>query len=101
MLPNFYSKDDLKEGLEELNARFGVRSVRVDAGGILNGALLRAGLADEFSVLLDPCLIGGSSPGSVFNASDLDSADGIIHLRLTHMEKLKDDIVWLKYEVIK
>jgi 2,5-diamino-6-(ribosylamino)-4(3H)-pyrimidinone 5'-phosphate reductase len=39
-------KVDLRAALEELNTRFGVQSVRVDSGGILNGALLRAGLVD-------------------------------------------------------
>jgi 2,5-diamino-6-(ribosylamino)-4(3H)-pyrimidinone 5'-phosphate reductase len=92
---------DLKEGLEAINERFRVKSVRVDSGGILNGVLLRAGLVDEFSVLLDPCLVGGTSPASIFNAWDLNSTEGIIQLRLIHLEQLKDDIIWLKYEIIK
>ena len=92
---------DLKESLEALNDRFGVKSIRVDSGGILIGALLRAGLVDEFSVLLDPCLVGGTSPSSIFNAQDLSSAEGIIKLRLIHMEQLKDDVIWLKYDIVK
>jgi 2,5-diamino-6-(ribosylamino)-4(3H)-pyrimidinone 5'-phosphate reductase len=45
---------DLSAALDELNTRFGIQTVRVDSGGILNGALLRAGLVDEVSVLIDP-----------------------------------------------
>ncbi len=92
---------DPRESLETLNGRFGVKRIRVDSGGILTGVLLRAGLVDEFSVLLDPCLVGGTTPASIFNARDLSSAEGIIRLKLIHIEQLKDDIVWLKYDIVK
>jgi len=40
--------------------------------GRLNGVLFRAGLVDEVSVLVNPCLVGGTSPRSIFRArSDL------------------------------
>ncbi len=92
---------DLRAALEELNARYGVELVRVDSGGSLNGALLRAGLVDEVSLLIDPCLVGGTTPRSVFRAADLNSSDGVIQLRLVHFEKVKGDVVWLRYEVVK
>ena len=92
---------DPRESLETLYERFGVKRIRVDSGGILVGALLRAGLVDEFSVLLDPCLVGGTSPASIFTTRDLSSAAGIIQLRLIHIEQLKDSIVWLKYEIVQ
>jgi 2,5-diamino-6-(ribosylamino)-4(3H)-pyrimidinone 5'-phosphate reductase len=75
--------------------------VRVDSGGILNGALLRAGLVDELSLLINPGLVGGTTPRSAFVAPDLTSAGGVINLRLTHMEKVRGDVVWLRYEVVK
>lgn len=43
---------DLRAALEELADRYGVRTVRMDSGGTLNAALLRAGLVDELSVLV-------------------------------------------------
>ncbi len=92
---------DLRRALEELNARYGVSVVRVDSGGILNGALLRAGLVDEVSVIFSPALVGGLSPRSLFVAPDLNSAEGIIPLKLLQMEKLHDDFVWLRYAVVK
>lgn len=90
---------DLRAALEELNAHYGAKVVRVDSGGTLNGALLRAGLAHEISVLIHPHLVGGFSPASLFRAPDLASSDGVIALKLTHVERLKNDIVWLRYEV--
>jgi 2,5-diamino-6-(ribosylamino)-4(3H)-pyrimidinone 5'-phosphate reductase len=92
---------DLGAALEALHARYGVRLVRVDSGGILNGALLRAGLVDEVSVLIHPSLVGGTTARSLYIAPDLDSGEGVIPLRLAHVEKMEGDVVWLRYEVIQ
>ena len=92
---------DLQRALGELNLRYGVKVVRVDGGGALNGALLRAGLVDEVSVLVTPCLTGGTTPRSIFVAPDLTSSESVIPLRLIHLERLRGDVVWLRYEVIK
>ena len=92
---------DLRVALEELNLRYGVKVVRVDSGGALNGALLRAGLVDEVSILISPCLTGGTTPRSIFVAPDLTSSDGVIPQKLIHMERLRGDVVWLRYEVVR
>jgi 2,5-diamino-6-(ribosylamino)-4(3H)-pyrimidinone 5'-phosphate reductase len=92
---------DLRAALEELHARYGVKTVRVDSGGLLNGALLRAGLVDEVSLLINPCLVGGTTPRSIFVAPDLASSEGVISLKLAQVEAVRGDAVWLKYEVVK
>jgi len=92
---------DLLPSLEELAGRFDVKALRVDSGGRLSGVLLRAGLVDEVSVLIDPCVVGGESPASIFRAADLDSADGITPLKLLNFERLQGDILWLRYEVVR
>ena len=92
---------DLRAALEELNARFGVKTIRVDSGGALNGALLRAGLIDEVSVLITPALVGGTIPRSIFTAPDLTSPDGVISLKLCHVEQLRGETVWVRYEIVK
>jgi 2,5-diamino-6-(ribosylamino)-4(3H)-pyrimidinone 5'-phosphate reductase len=109
---------DLCVALAELNSRFGVKVVRVDAGGTLNGQLLRQGLVDELSLLIYPSLVGGEKQSSIFrapdqpeitsiaaNATDTTTADPVtgprrvISLKLLHMEKLKGEVIWLRYEV--
>jgi len=91
---------DLRAALGELCRRHAVKVIRADGGGTLNGALLRAGLVDEVSVMISPCLIGGTTAAhSIFYAPDLDSADGIIDMKLAHVEKVGEDVVWLRYEV--
>jgi 2,5-diamino-6-(ribosylamino)-4(3H)-pyrimidinone 5'-phosphate reductase len=90
---------DFRQALEELNTRFGIQTVRVDSGGILNGVLLRLGLVDEVSVLLQPWLVGGESPRSIFVAPNVDSPEQLIPLRLVHFEQVAQNVLWLRYEV--
>jgi 2,5-diamino-6-(ribosylamino)-4(3H)-pyrimidinone 5'-phosphate reductase len=92
---------DFAYALEQLNVRFGVKRVRVDSGGTLNGVLLRSGLVDEVHLLMHPALVGGTTPKSFFRANDLAAADQVISLRLKAVEKQPDDILLLSYEVVK
>ncbi|HEX2986600.1 MAG TPA: RibD family protein [Chloroflexota bacterium] len=94
-------KVDLRAALEELNIRYGVKVVRADTGGMLNGALLQAGLVDEVSLLIAPCLVGSSTPKSIFQLPD-ELKKGIeIPARLMHLERMAGDWVWLRYELAK
>lgn len=92
---------DLKMALEELNTQYGIKSIRVDSGGILNGILLREGLADEINLLVHPELVGGLKSNSIFQAPDISSLEGVIKVKLVHIDKLKNDIIWIKYEIIR
>lgn len=90
---------DLAAALDELATRFGVKTVRVDSGGKLNGELLRLGLVDEISLLVHPYLVGGKSPASMFRAADLVHEVGVLQLELLQSRKVKAGIVWLRYAV--
>lgn len=92
---------DLNAALMELNSKYGIKSLRVDSGGILNGILLREGLADEIHLLIHPELVGGMEHNSIFNAQDITSLEDVIKVKLIHINKLKDNIIWLRYEVTK
>jgi 2,5-diamino-6-(ribosylamino)-4(3H)-pyrimidinone 5'-phosphate reductase len=92
---------DMEAALEELNRRYGVSTVRVDSGGTLNGVLLRQGLVDEVSVLHAPALVGGETSSSMFRAPDIATPDGAIELRLEHLGRLREDIVWTRYSVVR
>lgn len=97
---------DLRAALLELHSRYGVRVVRVDAGGTMNGLLLSQGLVNELSVLVYPSLAAGKGRGSIFVAPNqlaaAHSSEGereAIPLKLMAAEKLKGDVMWLRYEV--
>jgi len=90
---------DLRAALERLADEHAVKVVRVDSGGSLNGALLRSGLVSEVSVLVQPQLIGGTSPSSLFRAVDLGPAERPLDLELMSSRKLKGGTVWLRYRL--
>jgi len=106
---------DLCAALEELKSRFGVKVVRVDAGGTLNGQLLRQGRVNEVSLLIYPSLVGGEKQSSIFRAPDppaiaattattatadpVTGPQSVISLKLLRMERLKGEVIWLRYEV--
>ena len=92
---------DLKDAMKRLNSEYGINSIRVDSGGILNGVLLNDGLADEIHVLIHPELVGSINKGSIFISKDLNSLNDTIKLKLAHIDKLKDDIIWIKYDIVK
>jgi len=92
---------DLRRALEALSAEYGIRTLRVDSGGTLNGALLRAGLVDEVSLLIAPLLVGGESPQSIFVAPDVTSPEQAIPLRLVHFEQVGEGRLWLRYQVLR
>jgi 2,5-diamino-6-(ribosylamino)-4(3H)-pyrimidinone 5'-phosphate reductase len=90
---------DLRTALETLASDHGVKVVRVDSGGVLNGVLLREGLVSEVSVLVHPQLIGGESPRSMYRARDLTADERPLDLELRSSRKLKGGVVWLRYRV--
>jgi 2,5-diamino-6-(ribosylamino)-4(3H)-pyrimidinone 5'-phosphate reductase len=92
---------DLRAALETLAAQHDVRTVRVDSGGALSGALVRAGLVDEVSVLFEPALVGGVTPRTFLRGPDPASADEVVRLRLLKVEQFDDGLVWLRYDVEK
>jgi hypothetical protein len=89
---------DMRAALEELGERFNVRTVRVDSGGTLIGVLLRAGLADEISLLVHPVIVGGASHSLLF-APDDGPADKTINARLDSVEQLDGGLLWLRYSL--
>jgi len=90
---------DLQAALEKLNGRYGVRTVLVDSGGVLNGVLLRAGLVSEVSLLVHPVLAGGASPRTAFCDPDPATHGAPVGLKLLQVEEQRDGIVWLRYQV--
>jgi 2,5-diamino-6-(ribosylamino)-4(3H)-pyrimidinone 5'-phosphate reductase len=89
---------DLRRALAVLADEHAVRTVRVDAGGSLVGALLRAGLVDEVSVVVEPRLVGGESHRWLVRAPDAGPED-IVALELRAVERFDDGALWLRYDV--
>lgn len=89
---------DLAVALEQLAADHGVQSIRTDAGGALNGALLAAGLVDEIGLILNPSISGRPESQSLVQLPEA-LADSGLPLILIDVERLADDSLWLLYEI--
>jgi 2,5-diamino-6-(ribosylamino)-4(3H)-pyrimidinone 5'-phosphate reductase len=88
---------DLALALDRIGALFGVRTLMLEGGGLINGAMLRAGLIDELSVLLAPVADGRVGTPALF---DVDGDDVTPHrLTLESIERRAGDVVWLRYRV--
>ena len=94
-------RGDFGVAQEELSSRYQVESVRVNSGGTLNGILLRQGLVDEISLLIDSSLVGGNSPRSLFFAPDFVSPEEVIDVRPAHVQELRDGTGWVRYEMVR
>jgi riboflavin biosynthesis pyrimidine reductase len=86
---------DLALALRKITARFGVRALMLEGGGRINGAMLRAGLVDEVSVLVAPVADGRTGLASLFDGDDLVPR----RLSLAAVQQLDDDVLWLRYRV--
>jgi riboflavin biosynthesis pyrimidine reductase len=91
------SKIDLELVLGKLASDFGIRKLLLEGGGKINGSFLDANLIDELSVLLGPVADGSVGTPALFDTSKKKPAAR--QLRLIAMERVKGDIVWLRYKV--
>ena len=57
---------NLETVLKKLYKHFGIKTLRIDGGGHVNGSFLKAGLIDEFSLVLAPVADGTIGQPSVF-----------------------------------
>lgn len=91
---------DLAVALRRMHDSLGVRTVVSNAGGGLNGALLRAGLVDAVDLLVAPAIVGGLGTPSIFDGPPLAGNEGPARLRLISAEAQPDGLLRLRYEVI-
>ncbi len=94
------SEIDLAAALETLNRELGIKSILLEGGGGANGALLRAGLVDEISLVVSPVVDGSTGAPSVFNSGDVDLGPSPIErMTLASHEVLEGGALWLRYKL--
>jgi 2,5-diamino-6-(ribosylamino)-4(3H)-pyrimidinone 5'-phosphate reductase len=85
---------DLHEALHKIGTRFAVKTLLVEGGGRINGAMMRAGLIDEVSLLVAPIADGRLGMPALFDA--VGAPQG---LTLIGVEQRADDMLWIRYRV--
>jgi len=91
---------DLAAALETLNTELGIERILLEGGGSANGALLRAGLVDEISLVVCPVVDGSTGAPAVFDSGGVDLGPAPIErMVLTSHRVLDGGIVWLRYRL--
>lgn len=90
---------DLPVAMERLAQDFGIRSILLEGGGLINGAFLKAGLINEVSLLVYPAVDGLAGVPSVFEYAGADDERPAADQSLRHLatETLSGGMVWLRY----
>ena len=89
---------DLSTALAKLAAIFQIKTLLLEGGGKINGAMLRAGLIDELSLLIAPIADGTNGTPTLFDtSSDVASLPATVRLTLHTVEQRTDGIMWLRY----
>lgn len=94
--------NDLSEVLDTLASVFGVETLLLEGGGVINGAFINAGLVDELSVLVYPAIDGLFGTPSIIGYKPADGSTEAkpaakTHLELLNTEVNKSGLVWLHY----
>ncbi|WP_244850394.1 dihydrofolate reductase family protein [Caballeronia sp. SL2Y3] len=94
----FGGKDgiDLHRVVETLGRELKIDKLIVEGGGHVSGAFVNAQLADEVSVLLMPLVDGRDAHPSSFEVA-MDKWQKPSYLKLESVEKLDNDVVWVRY----
>jgi 2,5-diamino-6-(ribosylamino)-4(3H)-pyrimidinone 5'-phosphate reductase len=90
---------DLARGIAAMGTELGISCVLSNAGGGLNGAMLRAGLIDELHLTLAPALIGGLGTPSVMDGPPLAVGEPPTRLQLLSVHTDTGGTVRLHYAV--
>ena len=88
---------NLRLVLEKLNRMFGIKRVRIDGGGTVNGSFLKANLIDELSLVLAPVADGRMGIPTVFDADGPGTKRKGTRFRLKSVKRLERDFLWLRY----
>jgi len=92
---------DLKLVLKKLYKLFGIQRLRIDGGGHVNGSFLKAGLIDEFSLVLAPVADGTIGSPTVFEAEEGYGKRKATQFQLKSVKKIYNDFLWIRYLVVK
>lgn len=92
---------DLNLVLDKLNRLFGIKRVRIDGGGHVNGSFLKAGLIDEFSLVLAPLADGTIGSPTVFEAEQDYGKRFATHFKLLSVKRMYKDFLWIRYKTVR
>ena len=90
---------DLPLAARKLKELFGIESMLLSGGGVVDWSFLQAGLIDEISLVVPPVIDGGVRLPSAFDDSPLAISHAPVGLTLADVQRLEGDALWLHYKI--
>ena len=87
--------------LEKLKKLFGIETLMLGGGGVLNWSFIQAGLCDELSLVITPSADGSSETPTLFMTKEGLTTDRAVNFELEHLEAKDGGSIWLRYRVKK
>lgn len=92
---------DCALAVKKLKQIFGIDTLMLGGGGVLNWSFIRAGLCDELSLVIAPAADGSSETPALFETRGNLADDRAVGFELMSAEVLKGGTVWLRYMIKK
>lgn len=99
----YEGKIDLDDLLRRMKQQYKANRITIQTGGTLNAEWVRLGLVDNISIVIAPCLIGGTNTQSLIGGESihtLKDLQKIKALKLVKNETLEASYIHLRYKVI-
>lgn len=99
----YENKVDLADMLRKLKEEYKVEKLTIQSGGTMNSHWLREGLLDHVSIVVAPCLIGGSNTQSLIGGESLHKQEDLKKIRplkLVKCDVLENSYLHVRYDVI-
>lgn len=90
---------DYASAMEKLKTLFGIETLMLGGGGVLNWSFIQAGVCDELSVVVAPVADGSSETPTLFEARGKLGKNTPISFDLKSADVLEGGTVWLRYQV--
>lgn len=90
---------DYSLAMEKVKTLFGIETLMLGGGGVLNWSFIQAGMCDEVSIVMTAAADGSSETPSLFETRGGLASDSPVRFQLEHLEANDGGSVWLRYKV--
>lgn len=92
---------DYALAMEKLKTLFGIETLMLGGGGVLNWSFIQAGMCDEVSVVIAAAADGSSDTPALFATRGSFAPDKAVGFRLEQAGVKDGGCVWLRYRIKK
>lgn len=94
---------DFTNLFEQMRNKYQAEKITIQSGGTLNAELLRNKLIDEVSIVIAPCLVGGSNTATLVDGNSHQTETDLLNIRplkLKEAKTLNNSYLHIRYAVI-